>query len=282
MTARQAVDAWGWDVEYYFECVHGGGKDSGWTTSRVYQDTGVSTDIEYGYRVKTRDAMGNETKWSEVRFAGGADRTAPTPNPFIQTIVADSPTQITMAAREAYDDSGVQYYFDTNTPGAHPSGWINDRFYTDVNLAETTRYAYRVKARDLSSRTNETPWSDWAYVMTQTPIERIPPTPNPMTFDPNGMPTEVNGGAGYTDIYIEMTATTATDDSGGILYYFECSDSQYSTGWVANPVYRPFIERRNSGFKFRVKARDANGNETAWSPWIMAVPIDRVSAGTGG
>jgi len=277
MAAREEVDAWGWDVEYYFECVHGGGKDSGWTTSRVYQDTGLSADIEYGYRVKARDGMGNETKWSEVRFAGAADKAAPTPNPFIQAIIADSSTQITMTARTVYDDSGVQYYFDTNTPGGHASGWLDVPVYTDVNLAPTTRYAYRVKARDLSSRANETVFSDWAYVTTQTPVEKIPPAPDPMTFDPNGMPTEVNGGAGNLDIYIEMTATTATDASGGILYYFECSDNRYSSGWTANPVYRPYIGRRNSGFEFRVKARDANGNETRWSPWTMAVPIDGIS-----
>ncbi|MBP8912224.1 MAG: right-handed parallel beta-helix repeat-containing protein, partial [Phycisphaerae bacterium] len=280
MTAREAIDAWGWDVEYYFECVHGTGHDSGWIKSRVYKDTGLSRDIEYGYRVKARDALGNETKWSEVRFAGGADRTPPTPDPYILAIVADSPTQVTMTARIAYDESGVQYYFDSNTPGAHPSGWINDPFYTDVNLAPTTRYAYRVKARDLSSRTNETPWSGWAYVTTQTPTETTPPTPNPMTFDPNGMPTEISGGGGPFDFYVQMTATTATDASGGVQYFFLCveypkeqNQGGFSSGWINTPTFTTVnIGRANQGLHFRVRARDVYGNMTEWSQSVMAVP----------
>ncbi|HQG48769.1 MAG TPA: hypothetical protein PK373_06745, partial [Sedimentisphaerales bacterium] len=246
----------------------------------VYKDTGLSRDIEYGYRVKARDALGNETKWSEVRFAGGADRTPPTPDPYILAIVADSPTQVTMTARIAYDESGVQYYFDSNTPGAHPSGWINDPFYTDVNLAPTTRYAYRVKARDLSSRTNETPWSGWAYVTTQTPTETTPPTPNPMTFDPNGMPTEISGGGGPFDFYVQMTATTATDASGGVQYFFLCveypkeqNQGGFSSGWINTPTFTTVnIGRANQGLHFRVRARDAYGNMTEWSQAVMAVP----------
>ena len=90
MVAKEAIDAWGWDVEYYFECVHGDGHDSGWQKSRVYIDTrSGSKGMEYGYRVKARDALGNETKWSTIRFAGVADTTPPTPAPYILTIVAD-------------------------------------------------------------------------------------------------------------------------------------------------------------------------------------------------
>ncbi len=273
MTATEAVDAWGWDVEYYFQCVHGEGHDSGWIKSRYYKDTDLSKGQEYGYRVKARDTMGNETKWSEVRFAGSSDTASPTPEPYIVSAVADSTTQVTLIARPAYDDSGVQYYFDTNTPGAHASGWLDDPNYTDVNLVPTTRYAYRVRARDLSGDLNLTAWSDWVYVTTQTPVETIPPTPSPMTFDPNGMPTEVNGGGGSMDNYAEMTATTATDASAGVQYYFECreypevSPDGFSSGWQDETEYRVRVGRFHQSLQFRVKARDTYGNETEWSQW---------------
>ena len=289
MRVGEAVDAWGWDVEYFFDCIHGEGHDSGWIKSRAYIDAGLAKGMEYGYRVKARDELGNETKWSETRFAGTADTTPPTPEPFIQAIVADSSTQITITARTAFDPSGVQYFFDTNTPGAHPSGWIDVPTYTDVNLVPMTRYAYRVKARDLSARLNETAWSGWVYVTTQTPVETIPPTPNPMQFDPNGLPNELDGGGGQWDFYADMTSVTAVDASGGVQYYFEARDYEglyppggwavgqeppagagFSSGWINAPTWRVRVGRKNLAIEFRVKARDIYGNETGWSPYYPA------------
>ena len=127
MEAKEAIDAWGWEVEYYFECVHGDGHDSGWQKSRVYMDTGLSK--RPGVRLSRQ---GPRRYWAmrrsgpTIRFAGVVDTTPPTPSPFIQTIAADS-------LDADHDDgpdrlrrpSGVQYFFDTNTPGAHDSGWID-------------------------------------------------------------------------------------------------------------------------------------------------------------
>ncbi|MDQ8189799.1 glycoside hydrolase family 20 zincin-like fold domain-containing protein [Roseibacillus persicicus] len=55
-------------VEYYFECVKGGGPDSGWQESSSYSLKSLPTGT-YSYRVKSRDmsAGDNETDWS---FAG--------------------------------------------------------------------------------------------------------------------------------------------------------------------------------------------------------------------
>jgi hypothetical protein len=65
MQAMTAVDVSG-GVEYYFEETSGnaGGDDSGWQTSPVYQDDGLSPSTTYTYRVKTRDPFGNEGGWS--------------------------------------------------------------------------------------------------------------------------------------------------------------------------------------------------------------------------
>jgi len=66
MTAATAVDPEGADVQYYFQCVSGGGKDSGWQSSPVYTDTGV-VQTTSTYRVKARDLSDNqnETAYSE-------------------------------------------------------------------------------------------------------------------------------------------------------------------------------------------------------------------------
>jgi hypothetical protein len=300
MIAAEVIDAWwGSEVEYYFQCAHGEGHDSGWQKSRVYVDTRLKSGLEYSYRVKARDVLGNETKWSTTRFAGAVDVTPPAPAPYIVTITASAAAngqQVQMTARVAYDDNGVQYYFDTNTPGAHASGWINTPNYTDANLIPNTRYQYRVKARDLSARQNETAWSDWVAVRTQAPADTTSPTPNPMGWDPNGLPHELYGGGGTYDYYADMTALTATDASGGIQYYFEAVDYKglypagglvagqlppgagFSSGWINAPTWRVNVGRQNAAVRFHVKARDAVGNETGWSDTIPA--ILRSSMGT--
>jgi len=288
MRAEEATDAWGWVVEYYFECVEGPGHDSGWRTKRSYSD-GVPKGASFGYRVKARDALGNETEWSKILRTGTADTTPPAPAPYIVTADPNSTLEVILTARVSYDDSGVQYFFDTNTPGAHDSGWIDTPVYTDVNLVPSTRYCYRVKARDLSSRHNETAYSPFVCVTTLTPIETLTPTPDPMEFDPNGLPRELYLGAGWNDYWADMTAVTATDASGGVEYYFEAkgfeglyppggpvdgqlpSGAGLSSGWIAANTWRVRVGRQGQRILFRVKARDIYGNETEWSEYEPSI-----------
>ena len=280
MVAKTATDFWGWDVEYYFDCIGNGNcKDSEWQTNPTYTNTGLNPNSEYGYRVKTRDGIGNETQWSEIRYAG-RDTTPPAPAPYIETITADSETSISMVATTAYDNSGVEYYFESTTAGGNDSGWQTEPNYTDVGLDPNTEYGYRVRARDTSPAMNETDWSVVSYVTTPIPADLDPPTPDPMewdlTEDPNGftgIPREVNRGGGVFDYWVEMRAVVANDASGVVEYYFWCtSESGFSSGWIADPTWAVLVGHSGQGHTFRVKARDAFGNETAWSTEEIALP----------
>ena len=64
MTATTASDPNG--VQYYFDETSGnpGGTDSGWQDSRTYQDTGLSANTSYTYRVMTRDGSANQNTGS--------------------------------------------------------------------------------------------------------------------------------------------------------------------------------------------------------------------------
>ncbi|MBN1868116.1 hypothetical protein JW916_12595, partial [Candidatus Sumerlaeota bacterium] len=68
MTATTATDPS--DVEYYFECVSGGGHDSGWQDDPYYEDTGLTEGVIYAYRVRARDKSPaqNATAWSDTRY----------------------------------------------------------------------------------------------------------------------------------------------------------------------------------------------------------------------
>ncbi|MFC1636663.1 right-handed parallel beta-helix repeat-containing protein, partial [Planctomycetota bacterium] len=286
MTAETAFDAWGWDVEYYFDCIDDAGcHDSGWQTSPTYTDSGLTPDVSYGYRTRTRDGvqwipddgtdeLGNKTEWSEIRYAG-PDNIPPAPAPFIETIFAASPVAVTMVSTTAYDDSGVEYYFENTVGNGNDSGWVTDPNYTDVGLDPNTEYGYRVRARDNSAAQNTTPWSDTVLVTTPGLADTIPPVPNPMEWDPtvdpngfDGTPREIvidpNALFGYG---ATMLATVAVDAGGGpVEYFFECTtESGFSSGWIATPDYTVLVGRIGQGHRFRVKARDQWGNETAWS-----------------
>jgi hypothetical protein len=182
-----------------------------------------------------------------------------------------------MFASIVYDDSDVEYYFENTAIDGHDSGWQDDPNYTDPNLTPNTEYTYRVKARDKSARQNETPWSPEVTVFTQVSPDLIPPTPDPMewdpTLDPNGFdgspreilvdPNEPLWGFGAT-----MTATIATDAGGGpVEYFFECiTISGFNSGWMTANTYTVILGRPGQGLIFRVRARDQFGNMTAWSP----------------
>jgi|GEM_PF-459814 len=66
MTASTASDPSG--VEYYFDCISGGGHDSGWQDSSTYTDYGLpastSPTTTYTYTVKARDKSANNNETS--------------------------------------------------------------------------------------------------------------------------------------------------------------------------------------------------------------------------
>jgi predicted outer membrane repeat protein len=96
--------------------------------------------------------------------------------------------------------------------------------------------------------------------------DNTPPIPDPAQWAPDGAPREVQIGTGNIDYWIEMKAQPASDASGFVEYFFECTtESGFSSGWQSSNEYKVQVGRSGQGLRFRVKARDIYGNETAWS-----------------
>jgi hypothetical protein len=97
---------------------------------------------------------------------GTVDTDAPTPNPMTWAVspASASATSITMTATTAADVSDVEYFFQNTSDGmsGHNSGWQTSPTWTDTGLTTGFSYSYQVKARDQSSRHNETAYSDTA------------------------------------------------------------------------------------------------------------------------
>ncbi len=197
------------------------------------------------------------------------DTDAPLPNPSEWEIAPYSttttpPYTVSMTAKAAFDSWGgvVEYYFECVTGNDSNSGWAPNTTYISTDLDVNTTYGYRVKARD--ERGHETLWSVIGYAVTgqlpPPPPDTTPPTPDPMTWA--SVPTAIDSTS------ITMTATTATDSTPPVEYYFECTNhGEANSVWQTNPTYVVSGLTPSTLYTFRVKARDGviPHNETGWS-----------------
>jgi hypothetical protein len=108
-----------------------------------------------------------------------------------------------------------------------------------------------------------------AYIAIDTNFIAVPdtnaPTPNPMTW------AAVPAATG--PLTITMTATTATDSTPPVQYYFECTtDGDFNSAWQSSPTYLVSGLTPSTLYTFRVKARDnaADHNVTGWSSTLSA------------
>jgi hypothetical protein len=269
MVATTATSTDGTGVEYYFEDFFTPEVNSGWLSYAAneeprWEDVGLTPHTMYWYRVKARN-QGNrlETEWSmrQTDITPLEDFTSPTPNPLTwQTephgVAAGT---IRMVATTAVDDSGVEYQFECTSHPVYSSGWQDAVSYEAAGLPKGY-YKFRVRARDKSRNHNITNWS------AEVAVDLLAPTPDPMTWTTE--PKEVRIGTGTFDYYAKMTAAEATDDSGKVEYYFQCTtESGFDSGWQKSRDYSVKVGRSGQRHRFRVKARDLSPsyNETAWS-----------------
>ena len=272
MVATTASDPSG--VQYYFVETSGnpGGQDSGWQDSRVYVDTGLSSNTQYTYRVITRDKSSNRNvgNLSDSISATTDDTTPPTPNPSSWSMVpyATGETSIRMVATSASDPNGVQYYFDetSGNPGGLDSGWRDSRVYVDTGLSSNTQYTYSVTTRDKSSNRNVGNPSD---SISATTFDETPPTPNPSSWlsEPKA--------AGTTSIW--MVATSASDPSGVEYYFDETSGNPggLDSGWQDESSYLDTGLSPYTSYTYQVITRDKSPNE---NPGSYSLPIAATTA----
>jgi len=261
MTAGLGTDATG-PVQYYMENTNTGA-NSGWRTNRFWRNNGLSGGNPYGYRVKARDAVSNETAWSAAVSATTTNETTPPdPDPMSFAVAPSSVdvTTIAMTATVADDEwnDPCAYYF-LNTSNGNNSGWISGTSWTNDSLNTGETYGYRVKARDAVS--NETAYSPEA---TEAPApDSSPPNPDPMGFET--LPAAIDA---FT---VTMTASNATDFSNPVEYYFLNASNGVNSGWSTSRVWTNGSLTPGDIYGYQVKARDAVSNQTAYSAIATAV-----------
>lgn len=254
-----------------------GGSNSGWSTSTSYTDTGLQPNKCYGYTVKARTMLGNETATSSVSEAYTA---ALPPGPLAYANVGTSSLDL------IHDDGGnptsspatefaVQAsstdadwngkYVDASGNASSSAVWLSDATWDSMTvngLDGNATYEFRSKARNGDG--DETSFS--TYTATTTDGDVDPPEPDPMTF------ATAPDDASTTSI--DMTASTATDawPSNPVEYYFtytacsaDAGTGGTDSGWQESTTYTDTSLQPNQCYGYSVKARDALGYETAAS-----------------
>ena len=132
MTAATASDPSG--VEYFFECTVGGGSDSDWQDSNVYEAKGLSEDTVYTYRVKARDKSPNqnETEWSD-EVSAWTDMAFPDPGDFNQDGIVNFPDLGLFGLQWGRSGCGVEDIW---------CSFVDMDQSTDVDAADLWTFAY--------------------------------------------------------------------------------------------------------------------------------------------
>jgi hypothetical protein len=277
MVAATATSTDGSGAEYYFEDYYSPQSNSGWISFAPGEEprwevTDLLPRTLYWYRVKARNKTNLlEAKWSDRAGATTLreDTIPPSPDPATWQTEPHSTLagSIQMVAAAATDDSGVEYRFECTSHPAYGSNWQDSPIYEVSSLAKDN-YTFVLRIRDKSPNHNTTRPS------IAVTVDLKPPEPDPMKWAVGGEPREVLH-APYTtwDFWAEMTAAEATDASGTVQYYFQCTtESGFSSTWQSSRTYTVLVGRSGQYHRFRVKARDLYGNETGWSPLLPTLP----------
>lgn len=285
MTATTAVDLSGQAVEYLFQmfdengvAIAGVDANSGWVDDPFYSFDNLSSNMTYRFRVKARDAKGNETAWSSEGPASTSesgtsadDHLAPAWSASawqVQPYAVDpcAPGSIYMKANSAYDQSGVEYMFicydDSNeVVQEYNSNWQSSREYQLFSVFGGT-YTFEVIARDLSVNQNTT-ISERSNSVTITGDSSAPVPVSPILSY-----SVLDTG---TRLYLTLTATEPTDENTPISYMFRSSSSYYNqfpgmNQWSTSNTLQLNMGIGISTSTWFVKFRDSVGNETEFLP----------------
>jgi len=237
---------------YYYEYIATGSNPSG----RTYNIHRVIADWDEGDDA-VGSASGNVT-WNDRKTStpwttagGDYDATATDSDTVPASAGAWMEWNVTADVSDFLDSTYTNY------------GWI----IKDTSEDSATKYVSNFYSSEYTDDTSKTP----RLVIEYTPADTSPPTPNPMTWSVN--PDDASTTS------IDMTATTASDSTPPIYYYFDYYDSPTGgtggtdSGWQnADTTYTDTGLQENHQYRYRVKAKDSAStpNEGSYSSILGA------------
>ncbi len=217
-----------------------------------YQATGLTAGTEYSFRVKAKDAAGNESAFSNTATASTLpeeDTQAPTAP---SGLAAANETQSTIDLTwEASTDNVAVTGYDVYQ-GDTMIATVPGTRYQAAGLTPGTEYSFRVKAKDAAG--NESAFSNTATASTL-------PEDNTDTEAPTA-PTELMAD-NETQTTIDLSWMASTDNVGVTGYEVYQGDVMIAT--VEGTRYQVMGLTPGTEYSFSVLAMDAAGNKSRFS-----------------
>ncbi|MDP8236584.1 MAG: C25 family cysteine peptidase, partial [Candidatus Erginobacter occultus] len=224
-------------TEYYCENLTRG-TDSGWITSTTWLSTGLAPNTSYTLRVRARNHDNQNT--STVSLGSETTLDVPPTAPSDMRVTAKTSDSIDWAWDDnSNNETGFNFY---GSAGGDTLG-ANVTTKTTGSLGPNIQYSAYVKSYNGQGESSK---SNTCYAYTYA----APPSSQPLSD--------------VTDISIRAN-WGQNGNLSGTLYYCENTTAETNSGWTSNLFWNSTGLSPSTGYTFRVKARNGDGDETAWT-----------------
>jgi hypothetical protein len=245
MVATTATDSTS-PISYYFDFVISptgglGGADSGWQPGTSYINSNLRANHKYGYRVKAKDGLNNQTAYSTTKYAYTSIQA-------LTGITFGTITPTSIQARSTNTLTGLSWgssgLLIENTNGTN-SGWKRDNtHWTSKSLLPNTSYSFQAKARNGDGI--ETGYGPSASKYTRANLP---------------------GKSSFSDVTRTSIRANWTVNGNpiGTQYFCENVTTRANSGWITETFWNSDNLTCGISYSFRVKAKNKEGIETAWT-----------------
>ena len=216
--------------------------NSGWVAGMHWPNTGLSPNVKYTYQAKARNGDGVETALSATVSSYSAIET---PAGIVFGTITPTSIQVRSQNAPSHLDQGQSGLWFENINTVQNSSWRRDNnAWTSDGLLPNHPYSFRARARNGDGV--QTPYCGAATVYTYAnapaagSLGGITPTSIQVQWGTNGNPT-------------------------GTLYLCENTTAGVNSGWITDTAWENTSLAPSTSYTYRVKARNADGVETAWT-----------------
>ncbi len=255
-------------IEYYAEASRllGFGSieaNSGWiTTTNSTTFTGLQDGVQYYFRVRARDSVGNVGGFSAPTTSTQDDSPPSAPIlGFEPAFTVGTSNTVSWGASTDAGIGGVQYFVEASTISTFSStfataGWAGGTSATFSGLTSATTYYFHVKARDGFG--HESAWSSVEFSTQDADAPSVPvldPEPAFTAGTTNTLSWSASTDSGVGGTQYQLQFSTASTFAAGVV----SSAWQSGTSYTATPLVG------GTQYFYRVSARDAFAQQSAFS-----------------
>ncbi|QCX33451.1 cell surface protein [Caloramator sp. E03] len=237
-------------------------------TETSYTINNLKNDIQYDFRIKAKDSLGNWSLYSDLLTQTPFDNVPPpVPKGFKIISVNDGQVALSWLAAYAQDLSGYELEYKQSDEDT----WTNIQLgkvikYTVSGLVNDKEYDFRIRSRDISGNK-----SDSSTVITGIPTDKTPPAvPKGLKIDSINYDCSVD---------LLWTANTESDIGGYEIAYARNGTSLWKTIFVDASSTSQKISglTGNVQYLFKIRSRDLKGNWSNYSSIVKAYSKDGIA-----